>query len=61
MRLRRLKISASFPKITAPTPKRTMKIVIIQLSPEGESENCLAIIGVDTLNTVSLSTAKKIR
>jgi hypothetical protein len=38
-----------------------MKIVIIQLTPEGLKENCAAIFGVETLNTVSFRTAKKMR
>jgi hypothetical protein len=38
-----------------------MKIVIIQLTPEGVRENCLAIIGVETLKTVSFRTAKNMR
>ena len=42
-------------------PKKTMNTVIIQLTPEGVSANCAAIFGVETLNTVSFRTAKKIR
>jgi hypothetical protein len=42
-------------------PKNTMKIVITQLTVAALRPNSNAIIGVDTLKTVSLSTAKKIR
>ena len=38
-----------------------MNIVIIQLTPDGVRENCFAIMGVETLNTVSFRTAKNIR
>ena len=61
MRPRRLKMSESLPKMTDPIPKKTMKMVIIQLTPEGVSENCVAIFGVETLNTVSFRTAKNMR
>ena len=40
-------------------PKNTMKMVITQLTLAALSENCLAISGVETLNTVSLRMAKK--
>jgi hypothetical protein len=35
-----------------------MKVVMTQLTPAAVKWNCLAITGVDTLNTVSFSTAK---
>ena len=38
-----------------------MKIVIIQLTPEGVSANCREMTGVETLNTVSFRTAKNMR
>ena len=57
----KLNKSASLPYITDPIPKKTMKMVIIQLTPEGLKLNCAEIVGVETLNTVSFRTAKNIR
>ena len=57
----KLNRSASLPYITEPIPKKTMNMVIIQLTPDGVRLNCCDIFGVDTLNTVSFRTAKKIR
>jgi hypothetical protein len=42
-------------------PKNTMKMVITQLTVAALRPNCSAITGVDTLKTVSFSTAKKIK
>ena len=47
--------------MTEPMAKKTMNEVITQLTPEGVRENCREIAGVETLNTVSLRTAKNTR
>ena len=47
--------------MTEPIPKKTMKVVITQLTPEGLRAYCRAIAGMETLKTVSLSTPKKTR
>ena len=47
--------------MTEPMAKKTMNDVITQLTPDGVSENCREMAGVDTLKTVSLRTAKNTR
>src|SRR5690606_16810750 len=47
--------------VSEPMPKKTMKMVITQLTVAALRPNSAAIVGVETLNTVSFSTAKKIR
>ena len=56
-----LKISDSRPKMTDPIAKKTINAVITQLTPDGVSEKAFEIVGVETLKTVSLRTAKKTR
>ena len=56
-----LKMSDRRPKMTDPIAKNTMNEVMTQLTPDGVSPNAREIAGVETLNTVSFSTAKKTR